>query len=111
MYGCVDTAYSFVNVKEEFIMYVPNTFTPDGDQFNNVFQPVLTSGFDPYSFHMLIFNRWGEVVFESYDFNAAWDGTYGGKPVKDGTYIWKIEVSDKDDAHRRQLTGHVNVLR
>ena len=111
MFGCVDTSYSIVEVQEEFIMYVPNTFTPDGDQFNETFLPVLTSGYDPYSYHLIIFNRWGEVLFESYDKNVGWDGTYGGKTVKDGTYIWKINVSDKANAQRREIKGHVNVLR
>lgn len=111
MFGCSDTSYSVVEVQEEFIIYVPNTFTPDGNQFNEVFMPVLTSGYDPYSYHLIIFNRWGEVLFESYDAEVGWDGTYGNHVVKDGTYVWKIEVSDKANAQRRQFKGHVNVLR
>lgn len=111
MFGCSDTAYSIVEVQEEFIIYVPNTFTPDGNQFNEIFKPVLTSGYDPYNYHLIIFNRWGEVLFESYDAEIGWDGTYGGKIVKDGTYIWKIDVNDKANAQKRQFKGHINVLR
>lgn len=115
-FGCTDTARSIINIVEELIFYVPNTFTPDGDEFNETFQPVFTSGFDPFDFHLMIFNRWGELIFESYDASIGWDGTYGGKAsgaeiVKDGTYVWKIEVKTKLNDERKMFVGHVNVLR
>jgi gliding motility-associated-like protein len=117
MNGCTDTAYAAINVEEELIFWVPNTFTPDGDEFNNIFQPVFTSGFDPYNFHMLIFNRWGEVVFESYNHEVGWDGTYGGvngKPFyvcQDGTYTWKIDFKMKDNDVHKVVHGHVTIVR
>ena len=92
--GCTDTARAVITVIEDIIFYVPNTFTPDNDDFNEVFQPIFTSGFDPFDFHLMIFNRWGEVVFESYDASVGWDGTYSvesDRIVRDGTYVWKIE--------------------
>jgi gliding motility-associated-like protein len=115
-FGCTDTARSIVNIVEELIFYVPNTFTPDGDDYNETFQPVFTSGFDPFDFHLMIFNRWGELIFESYDASIGWDGTYGGKAtgadlVKDGTYVWKIEVKTKLNDERKMFVGHVNVLK
>ena len=111
MFGCTDTAWTNVYVDEEPIMYVPNTFTPDGDAYNNSFFPVITSGYDPYDYQLLIFNRWGEILFESRDYSVGWDGTYQGRIVKDGTYVWKINIGMKKDAFRREFTGHVNVLR
>src|SRR5690606_1396867 len=75
--GCVDTAYATVKLVDELIIYVPNTFTPDGDQYNNEFKPVLASGFDPYDYTLYIFNRWGELIFESHDVNHGWSGSYG----------------------------------
>ena len=115
-FGCTDTAYSIINIVEELIFYVPNTFTPDGDDYNETFQPVFTSGYDPFDFHLMIFNRWGELIFESYDASIGWDGTYGGKAngaelVKDGTYVWKIEVKVKKNDERKMFVGHVNVLK
>ena len=115
-FGCTDTIRSIVNVAEELIFYLPNTFTPDGNDFNETFQPVFTSGYDPFDFHLMIFNRWGELIFESYDASIGWDGTYGGKAsgaelVKDGTYVWKIEVKTKLNDERKMFVGHVNVLR
>ena len=110
-YGCSDTAYAIIEVQEDLIFYVPNTFTPDNDNYNETFQPVFTSGFDPYDFNLLIFNRWGEILFESNNANVGWDGTYGGKIVKDGTYIWKIEFKTKYTDERQIHRGHVNILR
>ena len=111
--GCTDTARLVVLVEEELIFYIPNTFTPDGDSYNNTFQPVFTSGFDPFDFNMLIFNRWGEVIFESNDAKFGWDGTYlAGKGLaQDGTYTWKIEFKQTKNDKRHMKTGHVNILR
>ncbi len=109
--GCIDTAYSSIHVYEELIYYIPNTFTPDQDQFNNTFQPVFTSGYDPYDFTLLIFNRWGELIFESHNAAVGWDGTYGGNLVQDGTYTWKIEFKISANDKRVMDTGHVNMIR
>ena len=73
---CSDSLVKSIFVSDEVIFYVPNVFTPDGRGGNNVFQPVFTSGFDPYNFHMTIYNRYGEIVFESYDATKSWDGNY-----------------------------------
>ena len=111
--GCNDTVQQSVLIKEELIYYVPNTFTPDGDEYNNVFLPVFYSGHDPYSYSMLIFNRWGELVFETYDLEKGWRGTYGetGDVVQDGVYTWKIEFKEKDIDKKVQVMGHVLLTR
>ncbi|MCH2228765.1 MAG: gliding motility-associated C-terminal domain-containing protein [Crocinitomicaceae bacterium] len=114
---CVDNASVDVIVLEscpepvELIYYVPNSFTPDGDSYNQIFQPVFSSGFDPFDFHMMIFNRWGEVIFESHNAEVGWDGTYANKIVQGGTYIWRIEFKQLDVDNRVELMGHVNLLR
>lgn len=113
-FGCTDTAYAVINVREELIFYVPNTFTPDKDDYNEVFLPVFTSGYDPFSYNLLIFNRWGEIIFESNDPEVGWDGTYGAESnriVKDGTYVWKITYKTKGLDERKIAVGHVNVLK
>ncbi|MEX1190459.1 MAG: PKD domain-containing protein, partial [Brumimicrobium sp.] len=117
-YGCNDTARAVIEIADRLIFYVPNTFTPDNDNFNETFQPVFTSGFDPSDYTLLIFNRWGEVVFESNDTNVGWNGTYGtdnnnnnNNIVKDGTYVWKIEFRETMSDKRHVERGHVNVLR
>ena len=112
--GCSDTVAKKVKVYEELIYFIPNTFTPDQDNFNNTFQPVFVSGYDPYTFAMTIFNRWGEIVFESHDSKIGWKGTYGKDNtdiVKEGVYTWKIEFSLKSDDRRKQITGLVNLIK
>ncbi|NRA13025.1 MAG: gliding motility-associated C-terminal domain-containing protein, partial [Crocinitomicaceae bacterium] len=110
-WGCKDTAYNELYI-EPFTLYIPNTFTPDGDEFNQSFQPFFSSGYDPYDFTMTIYNRWGEVVFVSHDVNAGWDGTYGGsREIQDGMYNWTIEVKTIANDERVSVQGHVTIIR
>jgi len=109
--GCVDTTTAIIQMKEDLIFYIPNTFTPDGDMYNQTFQPIFTSGFDPYDFDMFIYNRWGEVLFESHNAEIGWDGTYGGELVQEGVYSWKIEFKTSSSDERRMVVGHLNILK
>ena len=109
--GCTDTIQRGVHVLEDLIYYVPNTFTPDDDEHNQGFTPVFTQGFDPYNYHLMIYDRWGEMIFESFDSNTGWDGTYGGVLCQQGMYTWKIEFKIKDNDERKVAVGHVNLLR
>ncbi|NRA13679.1 MAG: gliding motility-associated C-terminal domain-containing protein, partial [Crocinitomicaceae bacterium] len=111
--GCRDTAWATIHVIEEVIYYIPNTFTPDGDSFNEYFEPVFTSGYDPYDFDLFIVNRWGELIWESHDASVGWDGTYGnsGKLVQNGTYTWKIEFKTTETDERMMVIGHVNIVK
>lgn len=111
--GCPDSTSASITIEEELIFYVPNTFTPDHDDFNETFQPVFHSGYDPFDFTLTIFNRWGEIIFESHDANIGWDGSYGGRTgiVSDGVYTWKIEFKTTANDERKMVTGHVNVIR
>jgi gliding motility-associated-like protein len=109
---CYDTARYTIIIEEPIIFYVPNVFTPDGNSFNEIFQPVFTSGFDPYDFHLSIFNRWGELIFESYDASKGWNGSYGTNGlVQDGVFVWKIEFNDINSDKKYTYSGHVTVLK
>lgn len=110
--GCTDTVCADVTIVEDIMFYVPNVFTPDGDPNNNTFFPVMTSGVDMYEYHLTIYNRWGEIVFESYDYQYGWDGTYADQGlVQDGVYIWVIEFGDKVTDKQYKHRGHVTVLK
>lgn len=109
--GCVDTAFANVPIKDVLIYYVPNTFTPDNDDFNEMFMPVFHSGFDPQDYNLLIFNRWGEIVFESNDATVGWDGTYNNNLAQDGTFTWKITFKRSDSDKHQIAVGHVNLIR
>ncbi len=110
-FGCSDTASQAVSVEEPLIYYVPNTFTPDNDQFNQSFKPIMTQGVDIFGYQLLIFNRWGEVLFESNDAEFGWDGTYGGNIVQDGTYVWKLRYRLIGVDKPEEMMGHVNLIR
>jgi gliding motility-associated-like protein len=103
--GC--KAKGTVTVYYDGILFVPNTFTPDGDQYNPFF---TAKGADILVFNMKIFDRWGELIFETNDMSQGWDGTYGGKMCQDGTYVWLIDYKDNRMISNRMI-GHVNLLR
>ena len=109
--GCTDQSQVQIQIKGGIIYYVPNTFTPDGDALNNVFTPVFTSGFDPQNFHMTIFNRWGEPVFESYDSTSGWDGKMDVYAAPEGTYIYKIDFKTLNTDEIIRVSGHVLLMR
>ena len=97
---------------DELIFWVPNTFTPDNDQYNQNWNVVFYSGIDPLSFELYVFNRWGEIVWESRNPEIGWDGTYfNGRKCPDGVYTWKIKFKRVQTDEKRTAVGHVNVLR
>lgn len=98
-------------VDDEIIYYVPNTFTPNGDEHNHIFNPVFVCGYDPLEYRFEVYNRWGEIVFTSLDALAGWDGTYQGIPAKEGVFGWKLEYNADHTTEKKVLTGHANLLR
>jgi gliding motility-associated-like protein len=93
------------------LYYIPNSFTPDGDEHNNVFNWVFTSGFNPASFTARIYNRWGELIFVSHDPNGYWDGSYGASYCPDGVYVYQISFGDKNNDGKYMIEGFVTMLR
>lgn len=108
--GCTDTTRAVLDVQNDFILYAPNTFTPDGDQFNQNWH-IVTEGLDFNDFDLKVFNRWGEVVWESHDPEAEWDGTYNNKIVMQGTYNWKLRSKKLGTDEPQIFTGSVMILR
>jgi gliding motility-associated-like protein len=115
-YGCGsvgDTIHIYVEACS-CPVFVPNTFTPDGEQDNNVFKIYHECIFEEFTF--IIFNRWGEVLFETQSPNFEWDGTFKSrKRVETETYVWRMKYlltndSEKNPAYQVKV-GHVNVLR
>ena len=99
--------YDTINVFVEGSLYVPNTFTPNLDELNNIF---YAYGVEIASFEMRIFNRWGQEIFVGASLQDGWDGTYGGKPCPIGVYVWKITYTE-NSGKEGNLIGHVNLLR
>lgn len=111
--GCVDSTTQVLTVSESVLLYIPNSFTPNGDELNNRFEPSIFSGIDPQNYNLKIFNRWGQIIFESNDPEIGWDGDYGaGKGMAEtGLYTYKLEFGTSSKDERRLIVGHVNLLR
>jgi gliding motility-associated-like protein len=69
--------------------YVPNVFSPNGDNYNDIFYVRATS---IKSLKLIIYDRWGEKLFETTDVNTGWDGTFRGKMLDDGVFVWYVEA-------------------
>lgn len=110
-FGCFDTFGLSITVADDLYLFVPNAFTPDNDGFNQIFRPIISSGYREGTFKFEVYNRWGELIFVSNEVETGWDGTYKGKNCMDGTYVWKVYFGDKftDDKHVK--TGHLTLLR
>ena len=109
-YQCRDTAVGIVRLVNEVQLFAPNSFTPDGDEFNDRWR-VYVEGIDILSFHLIIYNRWGKVVFESFDPEGEWDGTYRGRRVPEGTFIWRLEARDRENDEKFEVDGYITVIR
>jgi gliding motility-associated-like protein len=105
--GCVDSITKPISIYEEFYVYIPNSFFPDGDRYNDFFSGSFVG---VKWIKMEIFNRWGESLFYTEDQDFKWDGTYQNKRVPDGTYTWKLTYKPNRGIDE-MMTGHVNVLR
>lgn len=110
--GCTDTAVIVIKVRDEVIIYVPNSFTPDDNGLNDVFIPALTAGYDrTEGWQFKIYSRWGEEIFNSEIIGNGWDGTYKGEPMQIGTYVWTLRFKDSQNNKIHDFTGHVNLIR
>ena len=99
--------------KEPFLYYIPNTFSPNDDNLNEVFKPVL-NGYDPSYYHFAVYDRWGILVFETNDPENGWNGTYngnGGHYVANEAYVWKLQARPIGSRERLELMGTMTLFR
>lgn len=106
---CVDATAIVIPVVDDFAFWVPNSFTPNSDGYNDVFLPKVR---DVASYKLQIFSRTGQLIFVSDDIDTGWDGTFNGKQVPTGVYVWKISyVKYSNENKTIEEFGHVNVIR
>ncbi len=108
--GCNDQIILSVLAQDEFRVFIPNTFTPDADGINDVFQPVFS--YPPLEYEFIVFDRWGETVFRSEDYLEPWTGGKGGGNhfIPDGAYAWLLKTKGYE-ADILTFQGHVVVVR
>lgn len=107
--GCSDTLRTWVDVHDEFMVWVPNTFTPNGEEPNEAFY-ISGNDLSPEGFEMIIFDRWGQEVYRSTDLYGRWDGTRGGEALEQGVYPYRLKIHALSTPKKRIIHGHVNLL-
>ena len=108
--GCIDTAVNIIQINEDFSVYIPNTITIDGNDVNESFLPVFTDYSQIKKYRLVIYDRWGELIWQTNDYNEPWDGRAFGKNCQDGIYTWKLIYEDVKLGNRI-MVGHVTLLR
>ena len=108
---CADTVCHIIEVEDGLAIFVPNAFTPDGDDINEGFKPIV-GGVDLRYYHFDIFDRWGQQLFGTDDPNAVWNGLFtNGTDVPIGVYVWKLLAKDPYTGKRIERIGHVTLVR
>jgi gliding motility-associated-like protein len=102
-WGCSDSIVKSIKIESDLAVYVPNTFSPNDDELNDIFLPVLR-GIKFYD--LAIYDRLGEKVFGTTDQLTGWDGTYKGEECKNDVYTWKIKLS-ANNGEMKTMTGFV----
>ena len=108
----MDTIFRVIVVEDEYILFAPNAFTPNGDGYNDYFFPKGV-GLNNSIFKMYIYNRWGDEIFESSDVMQYWDGrANGGTDVaQEDVYVWLIETYDMEFQQSHRYVGHVTLIK
>ncbi|MCX6310298.1 MAG: PKD domain-containing protein [Bacteroidetes bacterium] len=109
--GCTDTAWENIIVNDYHTFFIPTAFTPNNNGLNDIFIPVFTNILS-VDYRFLIFDRWGNLIFESNDPNLGWNGQWknSGKLVEQDVYVYTIDYTD-NMYEKHRLIGHVTLLR
>ncbi len=110
-FGCKDTIKKPVEVKPDMGVYIPNAFTPDGNNINEEFKP-KGYGIKDEPYKMEIFDRWGELLFTSENLSRGWNGSVKGTTTiaEEGVYVYKVTVMDLE-GNKHYFIGHVTLLK
>ena len=109
-YGCVDTVGANIIINDITNIFLPNAFTPNGNNINELYN-IMGTGIDPSTFEMRIFDRWGKQLFYTTDYSASWDGTYNGEPVPQGSYIIAIKYSNKNNGNKYYIVDKIVIIK
>jgi gliding motility-associated-like protein len=111
-HGCIAEECADLSIKENLIFFCPNAFTPNNDDRNERFIPIV-SGHDPAFYKFQVYDRWGQKVFETHDHQEGWlgDHTGGDYHVQNDVYYYRVEVKERMSTETKVFQGHVTVLR
>ncbi|MHA4807726.1 T9SS type B sorting domain-containing protein [Flavitalea flava] len=108
-FGCKDTAVQYVDVLKSCYIAVPSAFTPNGDGLNDYLYPLNALKADNLQF--LVYNRLGQLIFETKNWNNRWDGTMNGRLQPSGTYVWTLQYTDHDSGKKFFQKGTTFLIR
>lgn len=110
--GCSSSATSIISIFENATIFIPNAFSPDGNELNQYFQ-IEGNKIDPSDFSMQIFNRWGELIFESNNIEIGWNGNYGpnNTAAPSGVYTYQVRYRFDGMQESKTIQGHLSLLR
>ena len=106
--GCYKEYSEYITLEPSYFFYAPNAFTPNGDDVNDAFRPIVT-GTKKYEF--FVYDGYGKLVFSSSNVLKQWDGTYKGKPAAEGVYVYKVVMTKNADVVVFSEQGSVTLLR
>ena len=108
-YGCKDTSYQTIIIEPDFAFFIPNSFSPNDDGINDNFSG---KGIFISKYQMMIFDRWGNLIFFTDDINKTWDGkaNYGTGIAQTDVYVYVIKLTDINKK-KHEYKGIVKLLR
>ena len=107
--GCVDTAYAEVIVRPDFVFWLPNAFTPsESEGVNDLYKPTL---YGVHDYRFMIFDRWGQKLFETSDPQEGWNGYIKGRLCQQDVYVYKITFKDDVNLKGHQYIGHFTLVK
>lgn len=109
-FGCTDTIVKRITVKDEILLHVPNSFSPNEDGYNEVFIPIFSTS-NIARYELLIYDRWGQLIFSTKDPLVGWDGKYLGEPAQNDVYTFRLKYSAVDKASLRNVFGKITLFR
>ena len=107
--GCLDKSCSEIRIEPVVSFYAPNAFTPNNDGVNDDFKP-FASGYDLDDYELMIFDRWGELLFTSTNWNVGWNGIYKGRLAQIDVYVWKVRAREQYSRHLMHKIGRVSLV-
>lgn len=108
-FGCESIAQKTIRVYSSCYLAVPNAFTPNGDGKNDWLYPLNAIKADKLLFK--VYNRWGQLIFETNNWKQGWNGTYKGIQQPSGVYVWFLSYVDRDSKQPRQMKGTAVLIR
>jgi len=107
--GCVDSGYVSIKLRPLPGIYMPTGFTPNNDGLNDLVRPIITKEFTLQRF--VIYNRWGQKIFETTEKGLGWNGKLNGVPQDSGVYAWVINATDTRNNQKHDLKGTFVIVR